>query len=418
MKLIKHFSGLLLILLALLSLSSCKALDEKKAISAYWADDSGEVIDWQGKKYILSTQEPGELGIRLYGGNVWVNETDVPALMNTYEGTCLTTDKDHQVLYTQGSAYRGIIASVEKKMIPQDALYIRVDLKEEIQDKLRHGKTEHYLMEWFRGAEDCSFLIPEETEKAINETLKSGPRLNYEELKADEQLSEVMFNAHDVLTIYPCDESRLFINGYINVFCGTGKDGREVSLLAAEGEDELYYVQDTELSLYRALKALYKADEPVQDAGTAAKANTKAIEKELGISLEKAVQIYGYDDHGGFDGDGQSLFIFDLSEGPVPENAFGEEAHWKTLPLSEQLSVLLCGGSLDGLNYSAFVTQGDQAWFPEIKNGYYYFRDRHPKASDPYSDTGVLSADRSSMNFTIAVYDTELNLLYYCEKDT
>ena len=53
---------------------------------------------------------------------------------------------------------------------------------------------------------------------------------------------------------------------------------------------------------------------------------------------------------------------------------------------------------------------------PDIQNGYYYFYDRHSESTEPYNDEDVLS--RASFNFTLALYDSDNNVLYYVEFDT
>ncbi len=42
--------------------------------------------------------------------------------------------------------------------------------------------------------------------------------------------------------------------------------------------------------------------------------------------------------------------------------------------------------------------------------------DRYHDSTDPYDDSNVLA--RASFNFTIALYDAETDILYYCEFDT
>ena len=49
---------------------------------------------------------------------------------------------------------------------------------------------------------------------------------------------------------------------------------------------------------------------------------------------------------------------------------------------------------------------------PEIRAGFYRLIDRHAQAGE----TDLLS--RASLNFTLALYDTNTNTLYFCEMDT
>lgn len=53
---------------------------------------------------------------------------------------------------------------------------------------------------------------------------------------------------------------------------------------------------------------------------------------------------------------------------------------------------------------------------PKIENGYYCFVDRHSQSKDKKDDSPLLN--RYSINCSLAIYDTDTNLLYYLELDT
>lgn len=53
---------------------------------------------------------------------------------------------------------------------------------------------------------------------------------------------------------------------------------------------------------------------------------------------------------------------------------------------------------------------------PEVENGYWFFYDRHCESMDLSSDASI--HQRSSWNFTLAVYDADTKMLYYFELDT
>jgi hypothetical protein len=52
-----------------------------------------------------------------------------------------------------------------------------------------------------------------------------------------------------------------------------------------------------------------------------------------------------------------------------------ENEHWLELPLSENLQTFL------------YQPYDDTLTIPEIKNGYYYFYDKHSDSKDPYDDS-------------------------------
>ena len=58
----------------------------------------------------------------------------------------------------------------------------------------------------------------------------------------------------------------------------------------------------------------------------------------------------------------------------------------------------------------------EKAKIPAIENGFYCFLDRHSEASNPSDDADLF--DRASMNFSLALYDSDTNKFYYIEFDT
>jgi hypothetical protein len=136
----------------------------------------------------------------------------------------------------------------------------------------------------------------------------------------------------------------------------------------------------------------------------------------LGIDPSSATVVESSDSHGGFQGDGllfKQIRFADDSVGAI----LSQRDEWKPLPLSENLTTLVYGVTTETSQDGPYLTnEANEPVFPEVQNGYYYFEDRHSKSVDPYDDTDVL--ERYSFNFTIAIYDTDTNTLYYAEFDT
>lgn len=109
------------------------------------------------------------------------------------------------------------------------------------------------------------------------------------------------------------------------------------------------------------------------------------------------------DTHGGFHGDGTYYLILDCSENR--EKALEYVANWKKFPLTENLNRMVYEHGL-----------AKEANIPEITNGYYYFCDRHSESVDSRDDTNLFQ--RSSYNFSLAIYDSDIDRLYYVEFDT
>lgn len=118
------------------------------------------------------------------------------------------------------------------------------------------------------------------------------------------------------------------------------------------------------------------------------------------------------DTHGGFHGDGSYYSILDCSSNT--ETALELVSSWNALPLSENLDLIMFGGEKDGMTYGYNLSE--KAHMPRIENGYYYFMDRHSEAIDPSDDSSLFG--RASFNFTLAMYDSDTNVLYYFEFDT
>ena len=126
------------------------------------------------------------------------------------------------------------------------------------------------------------------------------------------------------------------------------------------------------------------------------------------------------DSHGGSHGDGMLFQQISFEDDKVLEEIKGNQ-NWKAFPLSRNIEALVYGVKEETEDcvrmYGPYLT--DENWntiIPEIQNGYYYFYDRHSDSEDPYNDENVL--DRASLNFTLALYDSDHNVLYYVEFDT
>ncbi len=61
-----------------------------------------------------------------------------------------------------------------------------------------------------------------------------------------------------------------------------------------------------------------------------------------------------------------------------------------------------------------FLFQKEQ--LPRVEHGYYYFVDRQAESEQQTSDEQIL--ERVSYNFSIAIYDTDTDTLYYVEADS
>ena len=140
------------------------------------------------------------------------------------------------------------------------------------------------------------------------------------------------------------------------------------------------------------------------------------ISKTIGVDVSAGEVISESDTHGGFHGDGDRVIEIQFSD-TFFSNQLKENEEWNAMPLTENLTALVYGLHTETSSIGPMIHSEDNVpVVPEIENGYYYFRDRHSQSTDTKDDTNVLS--RASYNFTIAIYDTDTQKLYYLELDT
>lgn len=149
--------------------------------------------------------------------------------------------------------------------------------------------------------------------------------------------------------------------------------------------------------------------------------------REAELDLSKAQVLSDQDSHGGFHGDGVRLvkvkFHWDTkwSAGPAlcPYDR-AREAMAKWGEPDYELLCLLYGEEEITDGFSAergpyIPYEEDMEPIPPVRSGYFYLEDRY-LADGPQAGEAI--CDRGAFNFTVAVYDLETDILYYCEVDT
>ena len=136
------------------------------------------------------------------------------------------------------------------------------------------------------------------------------------------------------------------------------------------------------------------------------------ISMVLGADVNTAKVISKGDDHGGFHGDGERYIEFEFEDDTF-EDTIKEDNTWHTLAVKDDtVTALLYGLETPEMTYGPYLEYN----MPKVEKGYYFFYDRHSESKDPFDSSEVL--ERSSLNFTVAVYDAEVDKLYYVEFDT
>lgn len=143
-----------------------------------------------------------------------------------------------------------------------------------------------------------------------------------------------------------------------------------------------------------------------------------SVEKNLGVSLSGGTLAGGFDSHGGFHYDGLEYVEISLS-GDISESIKHAKG-WRAFPLPDEISLIIYGGHSGDTEYAPQITDvnGDTPLIPQIKNGYYFFFDKQNAEQnlDPYDYSKTLSG--VSVNYLLAVYDSDSKKLYFCEYDT
>lgn len=140
------------------------------------------------------------------------------------------------------------------------------------------------------------------------------------------------------------------------------------------------------------------------------------ISKTIGVDVSVGEVISKADSHGGFHGDDSTVIEIQLNDTSISDQIKDKE-DWNALPLTENLTALVYGVQAESSSVGPMIHSDDGApVIPEVENGYYYFLDRHSQSTNPKDDSGVL--DRASYNFTIAIFDTDQQTLYYMKLDT
>ncbi len=138
-----------------------------------------------------------------------------------------------------------------------------------------------------------------------------------------------------------------------------------------------------------------------------------AIQNELKVDISAGKEISKHEDHGWM-GDGETFIVFEFS-GDDFKNELSQNKNWKKFPLDDITKTIMYGSNDTKIKYGpTFTDESGKTKFPEITDGYYMLLDRQDE--NMKKEGNILN--RNSMNFTLGVYDSKENKLYYCKLDT
>lgn len=150
-------------------------------------------------------------------------------------------------------------------------------------------------------------------------------------------------------------------------------------------------------------------------AGCKEKEPLQEISDAIGVDVTGGTLLEHSDSHGGFLGDGELILCVRLTQEQAAELTDGvrESEFWHPLPMSEELAAAVYGTRTETVSFGPLFPEGA---VPPVEKGFWFFRDRHSQSAAPASTARL--HDRSSWNFTAAVFDADTNILYYLKLDT
>ena len=144
--------------------------------------------------------------------------------------------------------------------------------------------------------------------------------------------------------------------------------------------------------------------------------SSEEISKTIGVDVSYIETATIIDSHGGM-GDGCACITMTFEDDQC-ENDVSRSNLWHELPLSDNLMKIVYGTVEEGHYVSPYITFDDDKTpcISYVEEGYYFFLDRHSKSKNPYDDSEIF--ERSSYNLTVAIYDSQSDVMYYLELDT
>ncbi len=137
-----------------------------------------------------------------------------------------------------------------------------------------------------------------------------------------------------------------------------------------------------------------------KDKGTKLFESTFSLDLPNGIKSDEVFNNYNSPPN-----EGLKLYSFKLTDKNSGEFISKAMKKWNKLPLSEDLELVMYGGTKDGTLYT--YNFANKVGLPKIEKGYWILDNEH---------NSILN--ENSFNFTLAIYDSENSLLYLFKIDT
>ncbi len=149
-------------------------------------------------------------------------------------------------------------------------------------------------------------------------------------------------------------------------------------------------------------------------AACGTKGTQNIVSEALSLDVSSGSEVSNYDTHSG-NGDGTACIAFSFKDNAVLMK-IQDNTKWKAFPLDETVQTLVYGTEDETGKSGPYLTDKDgKPLVPEIRNGYYLLIDRQAEKDKA---AGADFLHRSSFNFDLGLYDTDTNILYFCQLDT
>jgi len=140
------------------------------------------------------------------------------------------------------------------------------------------------------------------------------------------------------------------------------------------------------------------------------------VSDRIGIDVSASTVISVVDTYGGFHGDGMICLGLQFNDDSLIDQ-IDRNAMWNRLPLDGVLASIVYSSTDENIGFEPLICDEEgNSLIPQIQKGYYCFIDRHSESKDTDDYSKILN--RSSYNFTLAVYDEDSRILYFSQLDT
>ena len=243
-------------LLLLMSLTSCLQLEDVKAMRGWYSEDK-QSIEWKGRTFVKSSLDISSVDFSMDYDPVFVSTRELPLLMT---GKCqqYLSDVEERILLISydPTGYEGPVASPDSI---KPALYIREDVKEEVEETVKSRKMDHFCVDAYNADtfEPARKLLSDDLTKKLKAVLSDSS------LIIDEKTQDA-YDYCDHIAVSSCDKSMLVREMNVCVYWALNKndDNENVTMVeyTEEGSGEYTYYLLQDLSLYRELQAFIFPD--------------------------------------------------------------------------------------------------------------------------------------------------------------